>query len=64
MTREIAFGLAAFGLVWLGYMAYVTGYQSGYDDGADMAMDKAEALIGLTADRNREPEEPLPFATQ
>lgn len=35
------------GLTWLAYMTYVTGYQSGYRDGADMAMDKAEALVKL-----------------
>ncbi len=45
MTRELGITVAVIGLVWLGYMTWLTGYRNGYEEGSGTAMQRVERLI-------------------
>jgi hypothetical protein len=52
--KPIGLVIAAAGLLWLGSMAWLTGYQQGYDEGATTAWDDARDALQVEAERSAE----------
>ena len=42
MTKSVLIGLSFIGLSWLAYMCWLTGYQSGYEDGEARAWERLD----------------------
>lgn len=42
MTKSVLIGLTFIGMVWLAYMCWLTGYQSGYEDGEARAWERLD----------------------
>jgi len=55
MTKSVLVGLFFVGLTWLAYMCWLTGYQSGYEDGEARAWERLDNpfFAQMTADVDR-----------